>query len=123
MVRVTSCEICLQIVFSISFSGSSGYISSSKAFIYSLKDYDGYGYFKNDVTSSSYETYGYYNFVPTFGAGNDIHIKDNARWDYYSSSYCQCSSYRGRYCNIHIFTGSRDFRPSNVEVYYEAFST
>ncbi|XP_074621554.1 uncharacterized protein LOC141880073 [Acropora palmata] len=105
-----------------SWRWSAGYISSSKAFIYSLRNYYGYGYFKRDVTSSSYAIYSYYNYGPTFGSGHDISIRGNSGW-YYRNSYSQCSSYRGRYCSMNVFTGSRNFRPSNVEVYYEAFST
>ena len=118
---MTSCEICFQIIPLIYFSGSSGYISSSKAFIYSLKNYYGYGYFKNDVTTSSYATYSYYNYGPTFGGGHDIYIANNAGSTY--GNYFNCHSYNDRYCNNYIWTGSNRFCPSNVEVYYEALST
>lgn len=120
MVRVTSREGCFPMVLSISFSGFAGYISSSKAFIYSLKDYYGYGYFKKDVTISRYAIYSDYHYGPTFGGGHDIYVANNAGYNY--NSNCGCHSYSGRYCNGYIFTGSGNFRPSNLEVYYEAFS-
>ena len=109
------------LVLSISFSGTSGYISSSKAFIYSLRNYYGYGYFKNDVTNPSAATYSYYNYGPTFGGGHDIYLANNAGPT--NNNYNACSSYRSRYCNKYVFTGTYWFTPSNVEVYYEAFST
>ena len=123
MGRVTSNESCFQAVLSISFSaGTPAYISSSKAFIYSLRNYYGYGYFKRDVTSFSYATLSNFNYGPTFGGGHDIQLANDAGSNYRSySSFC--SSYRGPYCSKYVFTGSRYFRPSNAEVYYEAFST
>ncbi|XP_015767022.1 PREDICTED: uncharacterized protein LOC107345789 isoform X1 [Acropora digitifera] len=103
-------------------SGTPAYISSSKAFIYSLRNYYGYGYFKRDVTSFSYATCSNSNYGPTFGGGHDIHLANNAGSNYLSyNSFC--SSYRGPHCSKYVFTGTSMFRPSNVEVYYEAFST
>ena len=123
MGRVTSNESCFQAVLSISFSaGTPPYISSSKAFIYSLRNYYGYGYFKRDVTYFSYATCSSPNYGPTFGGGHDIHLANNAGSNY-GSYNSFCSSYRGPYCNKYVFTGTSRFRPSNVEVYYEAFST
>jgi len=104
-----------------SWQWSSGYLSSSKAFIYSLRNNYGYGYFKNDVTSSSSATYSYYTYGPTFGGGHDIYIADNAGFTY--SNFFSCSSYNDLYCNNYIWTGNNNFCPSNIEVYYEAFST
>ena len=122
MIRVTWCENYFQRILSFYFSGSPySYIYSSNAFIYSLKNNYGYGYFKNDVTSPVYATYSQYGYGPTFGGGHDIYIADNAGSNY--NSYFNCHSYNDRYCNNYLWTGSNTFCPDNVEVYYEAFST
>lgn len=103
-----------------SWTWSNGYTQSSNAFIYSLRNNYGYGYFKKDVTYSSYATYSYYNYGPTFGAGHDIYLADNAGYNYYN--YFRCQSYRSPYCSSYVWTGSYNFCPNNAEVYYEAFA-
>ena len=107
-------------IISFYFPGSNGYTQSSNAFIYSLRNNYGYGYFKKDVTYSSYATYSYYNYGPTFGAGHDIYLADNAGYNYYN--YFSCQSYRSPYCSSYVWTGSYNFCPNNAEVYYEAFA-
>ena len=62
-------------------------------------------------------TYSNYNYGPTFGGGHDIYIADNAGYNY--NSYCSCHSYTSPYCNNNIWTGSQNFNPEEVEVYYE----
>ena len=108
----SDCKICLS-------PGSSGgsYQYSTNTFIYSLKNYRGYGYFKNDVSSYQHATYDYYGYGPTFGGGHDIYIADNARYN--SNSYFYCSSYSSSYCDNSIWTGGMYFSPQEVEVYYE----
>lgn len=103
----------------MSLLGSSGsYQYSTNTFIYSLKNYYGYGYFKNDVSYHYDEaTYSNYNYGPTFGGGHDIYIADNANSNY--NSYCNCHSYRSPYCDNNIWTGGQYFNPEEVEVYYE----
>ena len=103
-------------------SGSAGYQYSSNTFLYSLKNYYGYGYFKQDITSgyNSYATYSYYNYGPTFGYGHDMKIADNAGGN--TNSYFSCHSYRSPYCDNYLWVGSRygnHFRPDELEVYYE----
>ena len=110
----------LRILTAICLSpGSSGgsYQYSTNTFIYSLKNYRGYGYFKNDVSSYQHATYDYYGYGPTFGGGHDIYIADNARYN--SNSYFYCSSYTSSYCDNSIWTGGMYFSPGEVEVYYE----
>ena len=110
----SDCNICLS-------SGSSGsYQSSTNTFIYSLKNYYGYGYFKNDVSTYQHATYNYYNYGPTFGGGHDIYIADNARNNYNSGFYC--SSYTSPYCDNNIWTGGSSFCPDELEVYYEVLA-
>ncbi|XP_015767027.1 PREDICTED: uncharacterized protein LOC107345791 [Acropora digitifera] len=105
-----------------SWQGSaSNYFYSSNAFIYSLRNYYGYGYFKNDVTSPHHATYNKYGYGPTFGGGHDIYIADNAGSNY--NSYFYCWGYNDRYCDNNLWTGSSSFCPHDAEVYYEAFSS
>lgn len=105
-----------------SWQGSaSNYFYSSNAFIYSLRNYYGYGYFKNDVTGPHHATYNNYGYGPTFGGGHDLYIADNAGSNY--NSYFNCYSYNDRYCNNNLWTGSSSFCPHDAEVYYEAFSS
>jgi len=104
------------------FSGSSGYIYSSNAFIYSLKNYYGYGYFKKDVNNNyGSATYSYYSYGPTFGSGHDIYISDYAGSNY-NSYFSSCGSYTSPYCDSYIWTGSYNFCPHEGEVYYEVLA-
>lgn len=104
-----------------SWKWSYGYIYSTRAFIFSLKNYYGYGYFKNDVNAyPSYATYSYYSYGPTFGAGHDIYVADSASSNW--NSYFSCHSYTSPYCNSYVWTGNNNFCASEVEVYYEAIS-
>ena len=104
-------------------SGSAGYQYSRNTFLYSLKNYYGYGYFKQDITNAfySYATYNHYSDGPTFGGGHDMIIADNAGGN--TNSYVNCDSYRsGPYCDYRIWVGTQygnHFRPDELEVYYE----
>ena len=106
-------------------SGSAGYQYSTNTFLYSLKNYKGYGYFKKDITDGYYDyaTYSYYDHGPTFGGGYDMHIADNAGGN--TNSYFNCRSYRRPYCDYSIWVGTRygnNFRPDELEVYYEVLA-
>ncbi|XP_022787222.1 uncharacterized protein LOC111327330 [Stylophora pistillata] len=104
---------------SSSWTWNSGYTYSSNAFIFSLKNYYGYGYFKKDIYywRRSYATYSYYNYGPTFGSGHDIYVANNANSNYYS--YFNDRSYHGSYSSDYVWTGNRNFRADEVEVYCE----
>ena len=106
-------------------SGSAGYQYSTNTFLYSLKNYYGYGYFKNDITNGyyGYATESRYSYGPTFGGGHDMFIADNAGRN--TNSYFNCHSYRDPYCNSYLWVGSQygnNFRPDEVEVYYEVLA-
>lgn len=102
------------------FSGYRGYIYSSKAFIFSLKNYQGSGYFKRDITNSYYATYNNYNYGPTFGSGHDIYVANYANRNYYSGFSCR--SYHVSNCNNYVWTGSNNFCADEIEVYRELTS-
>ena len=105
--------------------GSAGYQYSTNTFLYSLKNYNGYGYFKQDITNgyNSHATYSYYNCGPTFGGGHDMYIEDDAGRN--TNSFFRCQSYRSPYCDNYLWVGSRygnNFRPDELEVYYEVLA-
>ena len=106
-------------------SGSAGYQYSTNAFLYSLKNYKGYGYFKKDITDGYYRyaTGSNYYEGPVFGAGHDMKIADNAGRN--TESYFNCHSYRSPYCDNYLWVGTRygnNFRPDELEVYYEVLA-
>ena len=105
-------------------SGSVGYQYSTNTFLYSLKNYGGYGYFKMDITQDYHEaTYSYYSYFPTFGH-HDIYIADNAGHNT-NSFIAICQAYRGSYCDNSLWVGTRyesGFSPDELEVYYEVLA-
>ena len=111
------------LLFFFSFStGDFGYQYSTNAFIYSLNNYYGYGYFKNDVNNYyQYATYSSYSYGPTFGGGHDIYIADYANTNY--NSYFNCYSYTSPYCSNSLWTGSSSVCPDEIEVYYEVLAS
>ena len=115
--QVRTCSAIFNNNICLSSGSSNSYQYSTNTFIYSLKNYYGYGYFKNDVSTYQYATNNYYGYGPTFGGGHDIYIADNARYNSYS--YFNCHSYSGPYCDNSIWTGGQSFSPEEVEVYYE----
>ena len=102
-------------------SGSAGYQYSTNTFLYSLKNYYGYGYFKNDISRNyQYATYSNYNYFPTFG-GYEIYIADNAGYNT-NSLFAVCQEYRGSYCDNSAWVGTQYFSPDELEVYYEVLA-
>ncbi|XP_073253699.1 uncharacterized protein [Porites lutea] len=107
-----------------SWQWSVGYQYSTNTFLYSLKNYGGYGYFKMDITQDYHEaTYSYYSYFPTFGH-HDIYIADNAGHNT-NSFIAICQAYRGSYCDNSLWVGTRyesGFSPDELEVYYEVLA-
>ena len=105
-------------------SGSAGYQYSTNTFLYSLKNYYGYGYFKKDIDNSyGLATYSHYDYLPTFGS-HDLYIADNAGYNT-NSYFADCQQYRSPYCDNYLWVGSRygnNFRPDELEVYYEVLA-
>ena len=116
--QVRTCSAIFNNNMCLSSGSSWSYQYSANTFIYSLKNYYGYGYFKNDVYPYyQFATYSGYSYGPTFGGGHDLYIANNARYN--SNSYFSCHSYTSPYCDNSIWTGGRYFSPEEVEVYYE----
>lgn len=72
------------------------------------------------VKRPSYAIYRGSSYGPTFGAGNDIWIADNANsntnsYTSFGDSYSVPSGVKDRYT---ILAGTREFSPDEVEVFY-----
>ena len=104
-------------------SGSGGYSSASKAFLFSLYNAKGY----HPVKLTQYQNqhlamYRHSNYGPTFGYGHEIFISNNALSNQGSSTRCGYtysvpSGYSAGDCGF--FTGARYFTPTDIEVFYE----
>ena len=97
--------------------------SASKAFVFSLYNVKGY----NPVKLTQYQNQQYAmhrcsSYGPIFGVGRDILIYDDAINNQHSYTECgqtykNPTGYSGENCGF--FTGSRQFTPSNIEVFFE----
>ncbi|XP_068673412.1 roundabout homolog 3-like [Montipora foliosa] len=104
------------------------YASSSKSFIYSLYNINGYAPVKLQVKSGgqSHAIRRCSSYGPSFGYGHDIHISNNAASNRNSYTYCGesyplppgYSSSRSS-CRFYAGGGSYAFTPTDVEVFYE----
>ncbi|CAH3186041.1 unnamed protein product [Porites evermanni] len=102
------------------------YVSSSKSFLFSLYNINGYVPVKVNITSSHYSNaiYTWSAYGPTFGAGHDLHISDNAANNSYPYTSCGWSyssppGYSAYHSSCKFYAGSYNFTPTDVEVFYE----
>ena len=109
-----------------SFLGSGGYASSSKSFIYSLYNINGYAPVKLQIKSGrkQYAIYRRSSYGPTFGGGHDIHVSNNAASNRHSLTYCGDTyplppGYSSSYNTCKFYAGSYRFTPTDIEVFYE----
>ena len=109
-------------------SGSCGYASSMKSFIYSLYNINGFSPVKLQIKSESqrYAIHRCSSNGPTFGNGYDIFLPDNAasnRHSYtkYGFTYHLPSGYSlwGSCCRFYAGGVSYLFNPTDIEVFYE----
>ena len=105
------------------FSESSGgYGSTSNAFIFSLRNKEGLGPFKSNVTNPSQAIYRSSGSGPVFGNGWDIYIADNANSN--TNSYSDFGEYKDYFVpsgvqdKNTILAGTNYFTPDEVEVFY-----
>ena len=118
-------SVWLERVF-VLLGSSYSYASSSKSFIYSLQNVNGYYPVKLQIKSGheGNAICGYARYGPTFG-GHDIHISSNAgsnQGSYFSCgvSYHLPPGYSSANSSCHAsFAGSQYFTPTNIEVFYE----
>ena len=117
-----SAELYIEYLKLLFHSGSGGYTSASKAFLFSLYNEKGY----NPVKLTQYQNQQHAirrvsSYGPTFGA-HDIYISDNALNSQYSYTTCgQTYSVPSGYSagNCDFFTGAQYFTPIDIEVFYE----
>ena len=105
------------------YSESSGaHGSTSNAFIFSLRNKEGLGPFKSNVTNPSRAIYWSPSNGPTFGNGWDIQIADNANSNI--NSYSDFGEYNDYFVpsgvqdKNTILAGTNYFTPEEVEVFY-----
>ena len=108
------------------FLGSCDYGSSSKSFIYSLYNINGFSPVKLQIKSSRqiYAIYKCSSYGPTFGGGHDLHLSSNAASSRNSYTYCGHTfhlppGYSSSASSCRFYAGSYKFTPTDVEVFYE----
>ena len=106
--------------------GYCGYTSSSKSFLYSLYNTNGFSPVKLQIKSGSqrYAINGCSSYGPLFGGGHDIYISNNAASN--RNSYTSCGytyrlppGYSSSGSSCRFYAGSYKFTPTDVEVFYE----
>lgn len=110
------------------FSDSGGSFSdSTHSFLFSFKNRYGLDPFKLHIKYSKHAIYGDNSYGPTFGAGHDIYIADNAGSNTNSIAnvghdYVQPAGYKYNEGNTpNLLAGSYNFQPHEVEVFYQTF--
>ncbi|XP_015756478.1 PREDICTED: hemicentin-2-like isoform X4 [Acropora digitifera] len=107
---------------------SCAWASSSKSFIYSLYNINGFSPVRLQIKSrwQSRAIYRCSGYGPSFGGGHDIHISNNSASNRNSYTYCGHTyhlppgySSSGRSCRFYAGGGSFYFTPTDVEVFYE----
>ncbi|XP_068736606.1 fibrillin-2-like isoform X1 [Montipora capricornis] len=108
------------------YSSSCVYSSSSKSFIYSLYNINGFAPVKRQVKSGRQggAIYRCSRYGPTFGNGHDIYISNNATSNRASYTYCGSSyplppGYSSSGSSCRFYAGSYTFTPTDIEVFYE----
>ena len=98
------------------------YKQAPGSFIFSLRNKENLPPFKAPMKShrKNYAIFNYYSYGPTFGAGHDLHISNNAPSN--TRSYTKFGyTYQpphGVSSRLTILAGSHNFSPSEVEVFY-----
>ena len=108
------------------FIGSCRYVYSSKSFLFSLYNINGYAPVKLNIKSSHYNNaiYRCFDRGPAFGNGHDLRLTHEAEGYRNSFTYCGSSfplppGYSASGYSCKFYAGSYKFTPSNVEVFYE----
>ena len=107
-------------------TGSCRYVSSSKSFLFSLYNINGYAPVKVNIKSSRYgkAIYTCSDRGPAFGGGHDLYIPNNAASNRNSFTYCGSSyplppGYSASYSSCQFYAGSYKFTPTDAEVFYQ----
>ena len=101
-------------------------IHSSKSFLFSLYNINGYAPVKLNMKSSHYSgaTASGIGFGPTFGTGSDLYISNNAGSNSNSFTHCGVSyplptGYFASGSSCRFYAGSYKFTLTDVEVFYQ----
>ncbi|XP_044166832.1 uncharacterized protein LOC122950884 [Acropora millepora] len=112
----------------VSWFSSCGYASSSKSFIYSLYNINGFSPVKLQIKSGGqrYAIYRCSSQGPTFGNGYDIFLPDNAASNQHSHTNCGFTyhlppgySLWGSSCRFYAGEVHYTFTPTDIEVLYQ----
>ncbi|KXJ14138.1 hypothetical protein AC249_AIPGENE7482 [Exaiptasia diaphana] len=116
----------------VSWHKNLGCTFSNQSFLYSLYSIKGYQPVKLNLTgldNNKYAILGYATNGPTFGCDYlrppGLYISNNASSNFQSHSYLGQPYQKPPKCKIscsEFFVGSRSFKPSDVEVFYETTS-
>jgi len=104
----------------VAWSGGGGWKSSSKSFLFSLKDHAGVGPVQMPIKSDStgYAVQHNSRIVPIFGNGHDLFVASNANANTSSSSSVGSAYQRpSNTTNPYFLTGSQHFTVSEHEVF------
>ena len=126
--QLVKTKIIILFVYYCFLASGNLYVTTSKSFIFSLVDKEKLAPFKCMVKQkrSSSAIFNIYRsnvtWGPTFGAGYDIHIADNANqnnnsYTHFGSSYSLPNGVTNR---LTILAGTYRFSPEEVEVFYLA---
>ncbi|XP_073243635.1 uncharacterized protein [Porites lutea] len=109
-----------------SWGGSCRYVYSSKSFLFSLYNINGYASVKVNIKSSRYSKaiYTCSDRGPSFGGGHDLYISNNAASNRNSLTHCGWSyplppGYSPYHSSCQFYAGSLNFTPTDAEVFYE----
>ncbi|XP_044167069.1 peroxidasin homolog [Acropora millepora] len=110
-----------------SWSSFCAWASSSKSFLYSLYNVNGFSPLKLQMKlrSQGFAIWRCSSYGPTFGGGrHDLYISNNAVSNAYSTTNCDNSyhlpqGYSQSRTSCIFFTGRPKFTPTDVEVFYE----
>ena len=110
---------------SLRFFPDDGYIYSTDAFLFSLKNRDNQPYKMTVYQNSWYAMYSKYYYGPTFGSGHDLRIRDNCNRNTYSysnlgSTYRLPAGYTYRTAQAKsLLAGSSNFKVDEYEVFFQ----
>lgn len=119
-------ELTLILIQKVFLSDSGGsYTDSTHSIIFSFKNHRDLEPFMLHVKKSANAMYGNSGYGPTFGGGHDITIANSAgsNTNSYSNlghSYVQLAGYKyGSSDAQNLLAGSYNFKPHEVEVFYQ----
>lgn len=127
LIKTFYCGVGIILFYSFSLDSGGSYTDSAHSFIFSFKNKDGLEPFMLHPKKTEHAIYGNSNFGPTFGAGHDFYIANNAGSNTNSYAnlghgYVQITGYKyGSSKARNLLAGSYKFTPHEVEVFYQTY--